>query len=77
MLRLRLRSGAILRDDDREYLANQVMEDDGPDEIDPNLLRVIKDLTAAVKAIKAPRAGRSTTYSTIYERRNGTSATEC
>jgi hypothetical protein len=44
----------MLRDDDREYLANQVMEDDGPDEIDPNLLRVIKDLTAAVKAIKAP-----------------------
>ena len=34
MLRLRLKSGAILRDDDREYLANQVMEDDGPDEID-------------------------------------------
>jgi hypothetical protein len=34
LLRLRLKSGAILRDDDREYLANQVMEDDGPDEID-------------------------------------------
>lgn len=44
----------MLRDEDREYLANQVMGDDEPEPIDPNLLRVIRDLTAAVKAIKAP-----------------------
>lgn len=44
----------MLRDEDREYLANQVMDDDEPEPIDPNLLRVLRDLTAAVKAIKAP-----------------------
>jgi hypothetical protein len=44
----------MLRDEDREALAHLVMEDDGPEGIDPALLRVIGELTAAVKAFKAP-----------------------
>lgn len=44
----------MLRDEDREYLANQVMDDDAPEPIDPDLLKAIRDLTAAVKGIKAP-----------------------
>jgi hypothetical protein len=44
----------MLRDEDREALAHLVMEDDGPEGIDPALLRVIGELTAAVKAFKSP-----------------------
>jgi hypothetical protein len=44
----------MLRDEDREALAELAMEDEAPEPIDPELLRVIGELTAAVKAFKAP-----------------------
>ena len=44
----------MLRDEDREALAHLAMQDDEPEGIDPELLRVIGELTAAVKAFKAP-----------------------
>jgi hypothetical protein len=44
----------MLRDEDREALAELAMEDEAPEPIDPELLRVIGELTAAVKAFKTP-----------------------
>lgn len=44
----------MLRDEDREALANLVMEDEAPEPTDPELLRLIGELTEAVKAFKAP-----------------------
>jgi len=45
----------MLRDDERRALAEMAVEDDGPEQVDPDLLAAIKELTAAVKAIKAPK----------------------
>ena len=44
----------MLRDDERDALAHMAMEDDGPDQVDPDLLTAIRELTSAVKAIKTP-----------------------
>lgn len=44
----------MLRDDERQSLAESLMEDEGPEPSDPELLQAIRDLTRAVKAIKAP-----------------------
>jgi len=45
----------MLRDDERDHLAEMAMEDDGPDQVDPDLLKAIRELTAAVKAIETPK----------------------
>jgi len=44
----------MLRDEDRKALAEMAMEDETPEPTDPELLRLIGDLTEAVKSIKAP-----------------------
>lgn len=44
----------MLRDSERAALAEMAIDDDGPDQADPDLLAAIRELTAAVKAIKAP-----------------------